>query len=484
MAAEFGVTSAAIAQWEAGVRLTPGPVVRLIDLYLAEIDQAEDQIAHVEPPPLGRIPRSSAAPATVAWLIARSLLPSTVKGSIRQRIHQQATARYVEASIRLRGLTMKWAQLAWNLDLLLSDADRRALVALESVPIAMSPAQVAIAFLEEFGVTPREAFAEWSTEPLASASIGQVHAATLRSGERVAVKVQYPKVVAMMEADLANIRSFDSIVQLVTRTQTPDVIHETLRRHFLEECDYRIEARNQTWLRESFAHRPDIHIPRVFERWSTRRVLTTELVSAPPLASFVKQADTEERDRAGTTIWSFFYTSAIMFGGYNTDPNPGNVLFGSERITFLDFGRVQHLSPEYVRGWRTLSRAVLERDRPRAIETLVAMGYAPRATGFDFDPILRLMWLWSLPCLRDEPFTFTREYLEKLWTSFVRDPSRIVGNYTADMAFLSLFLFGVGNVLAKLRATVPCRSILLDLIYEPGEVRPSPYTPAELEWLV
>lgn len=483
MAVEFGVTSAAIAQWESGARTIPGSVLRLMDLYAAELGQPDAPVSYVTPPPSTRGERSKNAIAASAWLVARTFLPSDSPSALRRRILTHAVRQYVNDSVRLRGLTMKWAQLAWTLSPVLLEPEREALAILGSSPPAMSAAQVAQVFFEDFQMTPREAFSRWTSTPFSSASIGQVHAAKLRSGEPVAVKVQYPRVVALIEADLENLRSMGRLAKLAANARIPDVVYATLQRYLVDECDYRIEASNHEWMRSCFERRADVHIPRVIAGFSTRHVLTTELARGKRLDEFIATSSADQRDRAGATIWSMYYESALRFGGYNTDPNPGNFLFDDGKVTFLDFGRVQRLSADYVGQWRVLVRAILENDPPRVTETLVAMGYVADERARELDPIVRFLWLWTLPCLRAEPFVFTREYLLAIWRLFLKEGASLSINYKPDMVFLTQFLFGVGGVLATLGARIPCRGMLLDLVYAPGEPLPPPFTDDQLAWL-
>ncbi len=488
LAREFSVTQAAIAHWESSFRSIPGPVLKLLALYeeeLAEAPAAAFEPAATRSPPSGLLQRTGrATAATAAWLAARALFPSSQRGPVGRRVLQHALERYVSEASRLKGVAMKWAQMAWTFDPLLSDTEREALSALANAPRAMNPAQASHAVLNELAASPRAAFASWSGTPFACGSVGQVHRATLPSGEAVAVKLQYPRIRALIEADTWQLGALDRISRTVLRQQTPLVLHEELRRHFVGECDYLEEARHLRTFAELFAGRPEIWIPLPFERWSGSTVLTTELAEGEPLDRFAASASAEARDRAGVAIWSFYYESLLRLGAYNTDPNPGNFVFCKDRVAFLDFGRVQRLSPAYVQHWRTLARAVLERN-PQAVEqSLIDIGYVPNPRDFDFRPVTRLMWLWALPCLRDEPFEYTADYLRELWRSYSEDPTRSQVCFTRDMVFLTQLLFGAGSILAKLGAKLSCRRMFLPLLYRKDEAVPQPYTAEELgRWL-
>ncbi len=481
LAEEFNVAAGAIAQWESGARTVPGPVLRLIELYESELGpSSRPRPSHVAPP-TGWLRRTAASSSSImAWLAARSLLPLAPSGAIAGRLRERAVQRYVQSASRLKGLSMKWAQLAWSMDALLQPHEAAALSALRRTIPAMSPSRAAAVFLEDQGATPRQRFAQWSSQPFSAGSIGQVHAATLPTGQRVAVKIQYPGVAALLQQDLRNVGMLDDLSRIFLRQQRPGVLHAEMRERFLEECDYALEARHQTQMRAAFEGHADILIPEVFPGWSSGRVLTTALVEGRTLEEFAATASQAERDRAGAAVWRFYYRSVLVRGAYNTDPHPGNFLFLPDRVAFLDFGRVRRLPEVFRRTWRDLGRALFERDRRRAEELLIALDYVPDPSDFDFGPTLRLLSHWTLPCLQEGGFAFTPEYLRTLWQVYLADSTRQRVSFSPEMIFLPQLLFGVAAVLTRLRARVPCREIHEALLYSAEESVPPAYSPAEL----
>jgi predicted unusual protein kinase regulating ubiquinone biosynthesis (AarF/ABC1/UbiB family) len=277
LATEFQVSHVAIGEWEAGKKTIPGPVLHLMDLYERDLEE------------------TSSSPAS-AWLettsnfailggsfMAQLLFASAPPSSIRARLRDQMFGKYVAMASRTRGLTLKFAQLIWGLAPLLSAEQRKALRALQELGPMMPAATAARVFYEEFGVPPRQAFAAWEPRPFASASLGQVHRARLKSGEQVAVKIQHPDAAARMTSALDNMRRLDGVALVFLRKQTPGVLHEEMRARFLEECDYRIEAEWQRSMREMFPDDAQIDIPEVVDRWSSRRVLTSRYVEGQTL---------------------------------------------------------------------------------------------------------------------------------------------------------------------------------------------------------
>ena len=131
-------------------------------------------------------------------------------------------------------------------------------------------------------------FAEWDPEPIAAASIGQVHRAITHDGRAVAVKVQYPGIAETMAADLDNVALLRRMLKITAPNQDVDGLVAELRERVLEELDYRREADNQRLLADYYDGHPTIHVPRIIDELSTRRVVTSELSDG---ARFAELAD-------------------------------------------------------------------------------------------------------------------------------------------------------------------------------------------------
>jgi hypothetical protein len=166
------------------------------------------------------------------------------------------------------------------------------------------------------------------------------HGATLRDGKRVAVKVQYPDIVASLEADLRNLGLLGRMFCIMAPSQRPGTIFAELSERFSEECDYTHEAANIQYFTRFFEGRNDIRIPQVVESLSTRRILTLDLAEGVSLDAFAKSANQDERNRAGQAIWEFFYTPTQLGGRFHADPHDANLMFQDGAVVFLDFGRV------------------------------------------------------------------------------------------------------------------------------------------------
>jgi predicted unusual protein kinase regulating ubiquinone biosynthesis (AarF/ABC1/UbiB family) len=240
---------------------------------------------------------------------------------------------------------------------------RTALAQLQHDAPPMSAELAASMVEQELGALPDEVFAEWDPDPIAAASIGQVHRAITHEGVAVAVKVQYPGIGAAIEADLGNVGLvFGGLGQIFPGLESGPLVAE-LRARLREELDYEREAEHQQRFADYYDGHPFIHIPAVLTKYSTRCVLTTELAEGVRFAE-AQTWPQEEQDLAAETIFRFVFGSLYRLRLFNGDPHPGNYLFRpGGRVTFLDFGLVTPFGdPELVSLRALIESMVLEPD--------------------------------------------------------------------------------------------------------------------------
>jgi predicted unusual protein kinase regulating ubiquinone biosynthesis (AarF/ABC1/UbiB family) len=249
----------------------------------------------------------------------------------------------------MKGALMKVGQMASYLDDGLPDPVRQALAQLQADAPGMSAELAAEVVERELGGAPDAVFVEWDPEPIAAASIGQVHRAVAidpRTGREVAVavKVQYPGVDEAIEADLANTQLFGTLLQQGFSGLDPTELVAEVRDRVTEELDYRREAANQTHFADFYRGHPTIRVPAVLPELSTGRVLTSELVAGVPFSE-VCGWDQEQRNLAGETLFRFVFRSLYLMRAFNGDPHPGNYLFQPDGVvSFIDFGLVRYFT--------------------------------------------------------------------------------------------------------------------------------------------
>src|SRR5688572_28179321 len=206
---------------------------------------------------------------------ARFRSPAAIE-RILARKHVRNARRIERTIIALQGLFIKVGQLISIMTNFLPPEFRQELEGLQDqVPPRPYP-DIEKRIREEFeGRAPSELFAEFAERPIAAASIGQVHAARLKTGEKVAVKVQYPDIEEIAAGDLKILKRILSIVGYFFPFQGLDRIYEEVRAMILQELDFRGEAENVRRVAANFTGRTDVRFPNVIDELTTSRVLTT-----------------------------------------------------------------------------------------------------------------------------------------------------------------------------------------------------------------
>jgi predicted unusual protein kinase regulating ubiquinone biosynthesis (AarF/ABC1/UbiB family) len=362
----------------------------------------------------------------------------------------------------LRGLATKVGQMASYVDGLLppeqSAAYARALAGLQNATPSSPFAQVRALLEQELAGPLEERFASFEERPFASASIGQVHRARLHDGREVAVKVQHPGIARAFEADLGSGGVVASMISLLgPRTLSPEAMFREIAARFREELDYALEARRQTQFRDLYAEDASIHIPYVVESHSSRRVITSEFVRGLDFEAATR-ADLSLRRRYAQVMWRFVFSNILVHRLFNADPHPGNYLFHEDgRVTFLDFGCMQELPPDYVEASREMHRAALRRDEV-SFRVAARAGLATAPGAYE-DQLLQYLWRCFLPLTRS-PFHMQREYVTEVVRGIFELKHHMLtkrSNPTpipAGVLLLNRLQFGFYSVLARLDVDV------------------------------
>ena len=336
--------------------------------------------------------------------------------------HIRTAERYAELLGRSKGALMKagqmlsFASIAPTVPAEFRSIYRTALARLRDDAPPMAPELARDVLERELGCPVDSVFAQFQWEPLAAASIGQVHAARLHDGRDVAVKIQYPGVAEAIRADLKNAQLLATLLSLLaslhTRRLNADVrdAARDIGERIVEELDYRFEAANQAQFAERYRGHPFIHVPEVIGELCTGRVLTQELRSGRSWSEALG-AEQELRDQWAEAIWRFVYGSHARFGMINADPHPGNYVFHDDgSVSFLDFGCVQRFRRDQTDMAVTILRECLRGDVLGTWRACVEVGYWKSS-----DPVTpaEVFAWWHEPFryLWDEqPFTITPEH--------------------------------------------------------------------------
>ncbi len=238
----------------------------------------------------------------------------------------------------------------------------------------------------ELGGSIEDVMSDFSEQPIAAASIGQVHSARLvDGGQRVAIKVQRPGVKKQVMRDLEILHDLVSLGlkrwEWVTRYQVPQLVEE-FSRSMEAEMDYTAEARNMERISKQFVQEPHIHVPDVFWDFTSERVLTMGFVEGvkPTDRHYLEQRGYDVKEIASRIVNAVL--NQIFIGGFfHADPHPGNLLIMKDgSITFLDFGMVGRLSPDMREYLSSLVIALMRQDTPAMVRSIERMGMIPEET--------------------------------------------------------------------------------------------------------
>lgn len=381
--------------------------------------------------------------------------------------HLRAALKMLRTMGYLRGAATKLGQALANLPNVVPDQIVETLERLHFEAPPMHFALLREHVRDELGREPEKAFAAFDPRAFAAASLGQVHRATLKSGEDVAVKIQYPAIGRSIRSDFKNLSAFLLPLRLGRGWEPMKAQLEEIRRVIEQETDYQREAEWQRRARSLFHEDDLILVPRIHDELSTRRVLTMEYLDGVHLPAFLAGNPTrDERDHFGGLIVRagsrLHYAGRLLYA----DPHPGNYLFQADgRLGFLDFGCIR---PYTDREWecnRLADRAIHggDDDIVRAIRASLGL-----AEGEDLDPEIMARnvafsrWIWR-PFSHEGPFDFGDPgYLREGVDHFAAiGRARIPSPWLPMNAFIARWYFGVGAMLYRLRARVDVRAINL-----------------------
>lgn len=386
-------------------------------------------------------------------------------------------AEVVRTMGQMKGAIMKIGQMLSFVTDSIPVEYRAALESLQASAPAMDFALIRDVAERELEMPLERAFARFDEEPLASASIGQVHRAVLPTGEQVVVKIQYPGVAEAIQADLQNMGLLYRMVGMFYPEMDPKPVVEELRARVGEELDYAREAANQQHFAELYRGDPTIVVPRVFASHSTSRVLTTELIEGRRFSDILDR-DQATRDRYGEILWRFVFGSIIVHGVFNGDPHPGNYLFTDDgRIAFLDYGCVKYFPPQMLRDWMALVRCHMEGRTGDFRGQVVKLGFIKETSPLTAELLYEYFGYFYRPVSVDGEFTFDRAYTDLSVGMVFKPQGAFKGmqnklNMPPDFLFVNRIQWGVYSLLAELGATRNWRAIHSEYLYRDEESLP------------
>jgi predicted unusual protein kinase regulating ubiquinone biosynthesis (AarF/ABC1/UbiB family) len=338
--------------------------------------------------PTGRIRRTAKIGGLIGGQAARAAFTRAFNvARSRDKRLEAIDRRYVEAAAQMvevlgsmKGAAMKVGQVISFLDVSAIPPEYRDLVQEAMAQLRDAAPVVPFEKMRKVIETDLEqpigdAFAEFDSDAVAAASIGQVYRARLHDGREVAVKVQYPGAEEAVRADMQNLGLLLRAAKTIAPGLDGKALAGEIRERILDECDYEAEALAHRGFAREWRRHPFAHVPDVVTQLSRRRVIVTEWVEGRRFDD-VRQLPQAERDRFAEILYRFFVGSLYRHGHFSADPHPGNyMLMDDGRVAFIDFGMNKKLSRARVDQEVSWLRAVMERDADGLREQLAALGY-------------------------------------------------------------------------------------------------------------
>ncbi|KAF3930139.1 hypothetical protein ABW19_dt0208305 [Dactylella cylindrospora] len=245
----------------------------------------------------------------------------------------------------------------------------------------MPPSQRDSVLSSNLGPNWRGLFSEFSETPIAAASIGQVHAGILaKTGQRVAIKVQYPGVAKSIDSDLNNLSILLTATRLLPKGLFLDRTIANARTELAWECDYIREAEAQTRFKSlitnSSPENSTFVVPGVIPEASSSEVLTMEFMSGDPITR-ISNLSQQERDWIGSQILRLCLLEIARWRFMQSDPNWSNFLYNrkTNKIELLDFGASREYPEDFVSSYVGVLKAAAVNDAPTIRDLSIELGY-------------------------------------------------------------------------------------------------------------
>ncbi len=297
--------------------------------------------------------------------------------------HTAAARRFRALAVRLGGVLIKVGQfLSARVDVLPEYITDELSGLQDEVPPEDFAGIRALAEAE-LGAPLAQRFALFDHTPLAAASLGQAHRATLPTGESVVVKIQRPGIERIVEVDLAALRTVASWLKRyppISRRADVEALLREFSATLREELDYVREAANAVRFGEMFAADRGVRIPKIHPEFSTRRVLTLENVGFVKITDYagITAAGVSRADVADRLFTTYLY-QIFVAGFFHADPHPGNLFVepaGEDhgwRLVFVDFGMVGQITPAIRAALRDAAVGIGTRDAVRLVHSHIAV---------------------------------------------------------------------------------------------------------------
>jgi len=334
-----------------------------------------------------------------------------------ERVHEKNARRLADGFSRLRGVFIKMGQV---LSVIGSFLPRAYGVALERLQDRVPPrpfAEIEARLREALGPDALDRFGSLEREPIAAASLAQVHRGTTRDGRKIAVKILYPGIEALIRRDLGVLRAVLPAARMLVPITRLERVLDQLSAMLARETDYAQERRNIERVRAIFADQPDVAVPEIIDELTGHSVLTMSFEEGIKITDFeAMERAGIDRDAVARLLVECYYAMLLEHRVFHADPHPGNFLVRpGPKLVILDFGAVEETTPALSEGMQEVVIGGVTRNADQVLAGLERMGFV--AVGGDRELLRRVGrdYLKVLANVRIDDFSnLNRGEIEKL----------------------------------------------------------------------
>lgn len=318
------------------------------------------------------------------WGTRSAFIPESRQEAALEKLHRTNARRFRETSLEQGGAFLKIGQLLSSRPDLLPRAWVEELEVLQDQARPESFETLRAQIEAELGRPVEELFAELDPEPLASASIGQVHRARLTDGRQVAVKIRRPGLEEVVELDMGLLALFLESIRSLLPPVDLDTITAELQRTIRAELDYHQEAVAMAQVRHCLADRPGVRVPAPVPELCTHGVLVAEFIEGRRMTAVLDELqEAGEHQRLAELLARLLdcYFKQVLEGGvFQSDPHPGNLLVTpAGELVLLDFGSSMALPERFRRGYYRILQASIVNEEEEIARVLTELGFATRS---------------------------------------------------------------------------------------------------------
>jgi len=314
------------------------------------------------------------------WLKHTRWLRGSRQETVAAALYTRQARRFVAFAIDMGGLIVKLGQfLSVRIDLLPKQYIDELSRLQDSLP-AVATDQIVAVIEAELGRPLSQIYANFDPVPVAAASLGQVHRASLPSGQIVAVKVLRPGIDDLVATDLRSLKAILRLVDRVTdlgRFLSLADLEADFAATFSNELDYVKEGQHAETFQRNLLMNAHVDVPEVFWDFSTHRILTLEFMDGARIDDLAAiDANGIDRHDLAVNLAGVFFEMVLTDGFFHADPHPGNVFVRSDGIIqLIDFGMVGSITPQARNQYARLVLALVRRDAAGIVQALKALGF-------------------------------------------------------------------------------------------------------------